>query len=199
MLPQQFIYLALIINCIGIVNYIVDTLRGKTKPNRVTWVIWSVAPLIAFAAEIKQGVGIESLFTFITGFCPLLIFLSSFVNKKSYWQISRFDIICGSMSVIGLFLWWITKVGNVAIFFSIFSDFLAALPTLKKSFYEPETESGFAFIMGALSGFVALLTVKTGNFATVAYPLYVFIMDFALAMLIQGKFGKKLLFLQKKI
>lgn len=199
MLSQQFIYLGIFVNLFSGLAYILDTLRGKTKPNKVTWFLWSIAPFIAFAAEVGQHVGLASLFTFSVGLVPFAIFIASFINKKSYWQIQKFDMVCGVLSLMGLLLWWITKTGNVAIFFSIFSDFLAALPTVKKAYKEPETESGSAFLLGAIGAFIALLTIIHISFATFAYPFYIFIMNAFLALLIQGKLGKKLTKFTSKI
>ncbi len=62
--------------------YIRDTLKGDTKPNRVTFFIWAVAPLIATAAGLAKGVTWAVVPVFMAGFCPLLIFLSSFANPK---------------------------------------------------------------------------------------------------------------------
>ncbi|MCL2280666.1 hypothetical protein FWC31_02160, partial [Candidatus Saccharibacteria bacterium] len=69
------------------IDYIIDTLKGKTKPNRVTWLIWSTAPIIAAIAAISNGVSWAILPTFMAGFGPLLVFIVSFFNKKSYWKL----------------------------------------------------------------------------------------------------------------
>src|SRR5258705_13291527 len=122
MINQNWIYVGLAFQSWGGLSYLIDTVKGKVQPNRVTWLLWAIAPLIAFSAMIKQGVGIESLSTFIIGFVPLLIFIASFFNKKAVWHITKFDLICGTLSVLGLVLWLITKVGNVAILFSIIAD-----------------------------------------------------------------------------
>lgn len=82
MLPENLVIVGVIINFLGGISYVVDTLKGKVKPNRISWGIWAIAPLIAFFAEIKQGVGIQSLMTFMVGFSPLMIFVASFFNKK---------------------------------------------------------------------------------------------------------------------
>ena len=92
MISENFIFIGTILILIGGGSYLIDTLAGKAKPNRVTWLLWALAPLIAFAAEIKQGVGLQSLLTFVVGFNPLLIFLASFVNKKSFWRIKPLDM-----------------------------------------------------------------------------------------------------------
>src|SRR5829696_4753108 len=119
MLHPNFVIVGTIIGSIGALSYIIDTIKGRVKPNRVSFLLWSIAPFVAFAAMLKQGVGISSLMTFSTGFLPLLVFMASFVNKKAEWKITRFDLVCGFLSLIGLALWLITKVGNVAITFSI--------------------------------------------------------------------------------
>ena len=104
MINEKFVIVGVIIEFLGGLSYLIDTLKGKVKPNRVTFFLWSLSPAIAFAAQIKQGVGIQSLMTFVTGFVPFTIFLASFINKKSYWKIKKFDLACGAISIIGLIL-----------------------------------------------------------------------------------------------
>ena len=99
MINENFVFLGLALSILGGLSYLIDTLKGKTKPNRVTWFFWAAAPLIAFVAEIQQGVGIQSLLTFIVGFNPLLIFIASFVNKKAYWELRKVDYFCGLLAV----------------------------------------------------------------------------------------------------
>src|SRR3989338_5293375 len=101
MLPEYFVIIGSIIFFFGSISYFIETIQGKVKPNRITWFLWALAPLIAFYAQIKQGVGIQSLLTFTVGFIPILIFLASFVNKKSYWKITRLDWLCTILSVGG--------------------------------------------------------------------------------------------------
>ena len=99
MLNQNFIFIGLGILIIGGISYLIDTLKGKIKPNKVSWLLWSIAPLIAFFAMIKQGVGLEALSTFIVGFLPLIVFIASFLNKEAKWKIGKLDIVCGALSL----------------------------------------------------------------------------------------------------
>lgn len=98
MLNENFVILGVTIGAITSIKYIIDTVKGKVQPNRVTFLLWALAPMIALAAQIQQGVGIQALLTFALGFSPLLIFLASFVNKKAEWKLGPFDFICGSLS-----------------------------------------------------------------------------------------------------
>jgi hypothetical protein len=117
-LDERFVILGAVLSFYGILKYLAGVLRGETKPNRVTWFLWALAPLIAFAAELEKGVGLPALMTFMTGFNPLIIFLASFVNKKAYWQLRRFDYFYGGLALLGIILWRATGEGNLAIFFA---------------------------------------------------------------------------------
>jgi len=190
---DNFVFLGAAIFAFGSIGYFLDTLKGKVKPNRVTWFIWTLAPLIAFAAQIKEGVGIhQSLLTFMVGFIPLLIFIASFVNKKAYWKIGKLDIICGVLSLVGLLLWQIIGTGLIAIVFAIIADGLAALPTVIKSYKFPETENWVLYFANAVSAGITMLTIKVWNLATFVFPLYILLLTGLLSVLIKFKIGKDL-------
>ncbi len=189
-LHPNFVILGFLIGLTGCFSYLVSTIKGKTKPNRVTWFLWALSPLIAFVAEIKEGVGIQSLMTFGVGFGPLLIFLASFITRGSVWKLRRFDFFCGALSIIGLFLWYMTKNGNFAIFFSILADGAAAAPTFVKSYRFPETENYHVYLTAVISAIITLLTIKVWNFANFGFPLYILILCATFVFLIKFRAGK---------
>ncbi len=184
MIDERFTILGVLLGLIGTYSYVKDTIQGKTKPNRISWFMWALAPLIAFAAQIQKGVGLTSLMTFSVGFSPLLVLLASFVNKKSEWKLEKLDIICGVSSFIGLILWALSREPNVAIFFSILADVLASIPTVIKSYKYPETENYKIFLFGLINSGIALLTVKEWNFETASFPIYIFCITALLVYLI---------------
>lgn len=191
MIDERFIFLAVILNLLGGYSYLIDTLKGKVKPNKVTWLLWGVAPMIAFIAQVKQGVGLTSLMTFIVGFSPLVIFFASFLNKKAERKITKFDLICGVLSLIGLVLWMYTRVGNLAILFSILADGLAGLPTIVKAYKAPETENYQAFLFAGIGAVITLLTIKTWDFAHSSFAFYILVLNLIAFPLIKFKLGKR--------
>ena len=190
MLNPNFVILGAVIGFLGGISYLVDTLKGKTKPNRVTWFFWSLAPFIAFSGELDKGVGIQSLMTFMVGFSPLLIFLASFVNNKSYWKLTKLDYVMGLLSFTGIALWVLSGEGNYAIFFGLFADFLAAVPTIVKSFKFPETENYWIFLGYMISSGLTILTINVWSFAHYGFPIYIFALTTLLFVLIRFKLGK---------
>ena len=185
MIDERFIILGVILGFCGSINYLIDTVKGKVRPNRVSWFMWALAPLVAFFAEIQQGVGLHALLTFSVGFSPLLVFIASFFNTK-------FDLWCGVLSLVGLSLWAITRVGNIAIFFALLADGLAAIPTLIKSYKAPETESWVVFFFGMVNAGITLLAIKTWDFANYGFPIYIFTICTIFVLLIKFKLGKRL-------
>ena len=192
MLSQNFIIIGTLLGAVGSLAYLIDTVKGKVKPNRVSFLLWSLAPFIAFAAQLKQGVGLESLMTFSTGFLPLTVFIASFVNKKAEWKVTRFDLVCGVLSILGLILWLVTRVGNIAITFSILADALAAIPTLLKAYRYPDTEIAWPWIATAFGVVLTLLTLNELTFANSGFIIYILIVNTLIFSLVQFRIGEKL-------
>ncbi len=152
-----------------------DTLRGKTQPNRISWVLWALAPIIAFAAELAQHVGLAAVLTLAVGLGPLLVVVASFLDPKGYWRLTRLDVLCGGLSLAALAGWGLSGTGDVAITFSILSDLFGALPTIRKAYRRPGSESASAFVASAVGATITLLTIKPREwtFATYGFPAYV--------------------------
>ncbi len=192
MINEKFVLLGAVLNLIGSTNYVWNTIKGKTRPNRVTWFLWALAPLIAFSAMIGEGVGLSSLMTFMVGFGPLMVFAASFVNRKSVWKLTRFDMLCGFLSLFGIGLWLITDDPNLAIAFSVLADGLALLPTLRKAWLDPESESWLIFLNGAISALITMLTFDKWTFAVAAFPVYIFVVCTVLFLTIRFRLGPTL-------
>ncbi len=184
MINVNWVFLGVAIGALGTSVYLRDTLRGTTKPNRVTWLLWAVAPLLAAAVELNGGVGLRTLPTFMVGFMPLLVFAASFYNRDSVWRIRRIDYVCGAMSVVGTIVWLATRNGVLAILAAIAADFLAGVPTLMKSWTNPETETVHSYIGAVISMTILLLTIQQWTFEVAAFPIFIVCMASAEVILV---------------
>jgi len=192
MISDKFVILGALIQLWGCLVYAKDTFSGKTKPNRVTWFLWALAPIVAFAAELSKGVGLIALMTFSVGFGPLIVLIASFTNKKAYWQLHWTDYLGGVLSLLGLSLWFTYREANIAIILNIAADALAAAPTLVKSFRHPETESEEAYTVAIVNAAIALLVIDKWNVAHYGFPIYIFVINIAFVLLIKYKVGVRL-------
>jgi hypothetical protein len=186
MIDPRFAILGALIILTGNAAYARDTVRGNTQPNRVTWMLWAFAPLIAFAAEVSQGVGLNAVLALTVGLGPLMVVVASFLDPKAYARVTPFDAACGVLSLVALVAWAATGRGNVAILLSILADFLAAVPTIRKAYRWPHTEHAAAFLSGVAGATITLLTIKAEDwgFASVAFPAYILLDSALIASLI---------------
>jgi hypothetical protein len=188
----DFVYLGAAISASGSLVYIRDTLRGTTQPNRVTWLLWAFAPLLAAAVEFRSGVGLRTLSTFMIGFMPLLVFIASFHNPGAVWRIRRLDYACGAMSVVGTVAWLATQNGVVAIVAAIAADFLAGIPTLIKSWSHPESETALSYVGAVANSGILLLTIDHWTTEVAAFPLFILCTASIEALLVGGQAGPRL-------
>jgi hypothetical protein len=157
---------------VAAVAYIRSMFKGETKPNRVTWLMWTVAPFTATFAAFSSGATWAAVPVFMSGLSPFLILLASFLNKRAYWKLSAFDYACGALSALALVLWYVTENPNVAIVFAIFSDALAAIPTIRKAWRNPQTEFRWLFVVGVFSPLTSFLVATDWSFSEIAFPVY---------------------------
>jgi len=190
-IDPRFIYLALLLAAVGVYGYVRDTLRGVTSPNRVTWSLWGLEGVLGFGVEIQQHVGLASLMTLMLGLGPCVVVLASFRNPHSVWKIGVFDTVCGVISLAGLALWAVVHQPTLALISFVAADQVAALPTLRKSWLAPSTESPRVFIMGTLNCGITLLTLKIFTTPGALFPGCVAVTDSILALLIVTRVGPR--------
>jgi hypothetical protein len=190
MLDERFMYLAAFLIAWGGYSYIQDLRKDAAKPNLVTWFLWSVAPLIAFSAQIQASVGPAAFLTLMVGLCPLAVFIAGL--RRGTFRPTRFDMLCGSASVVALVLWQLTGNGSVAVALSVVADGLAAAPTIKKAYQDPTSESPFLFMLFAVSALIALLTIKTWTFEAAGFSVYILLLYITLYTLVKTEVGIRL-------
>jgi hypothetical protein len=182
MIPEYFAVVGAIVASLGGLYYLYETIRGNARPNRVTWLLWGLFPMIIFVAQRAQGVEGLSWATFAAGFTPLLILLASFLNKKAYWKTEPRDYYLMAAAIAGIILWALTDDPNLAILLSLAADVLAGLPTLIKAYRHPQTESSIAYAISTLGFGMGILAIPSFTFENAAFITYVFILNGLLAV-----------------
>ncbi len=183
-IPPDFIFLALCFNILGTALYLRKALRNEVQPHLVSFIIWALAPLLAFAAQVAKGVGLVSLATLVVGVNPAIILLVSLRHPEAHWSVSKFDVACGIISLGGLLAWWHFRDATYAIALAIVSDALASLPTYRKSLSNPESESPVLYACTGISAGIALLTIHAWQFDRYAFAAYLLATSLSLTLIL---------------
>jgi hypothetical protein len=191
-IDPRFVYLAIVLSGLGGWIYIRDTLRGDTSPNRVTWSLWGVEGVLAFGVELQQHVGLAAWMTLMLGLVPFGVVVASFRNSHAVWKIGKFDIVCGSISLAGLIFWAFVNEPTIALVSFVGADLAAGLPTLRKSWLDPSSESAWTFMFGCLNCVITILTLKVWTTASALFPGSIVVTDFVMTALILTRVGPRL-------
>lgn len=183
MLPEYCAVIGAIIGSLGGLYYLYETLVGKAQPNRITWLLWGIFPLVIFVAQRAQGVKDISWASFVAGFTPLLIVAASFFNKKAYWKSEPRDYGLMAAAVTGIILWAMTANPNLALLFSLLADMLAGVPTIIKAYRHPHSESWIAYAISTFGFGTSFLSIRTYTLENAAFVAYLFLLNGACAVL----------------
>ena len=177
MIPEQFIYLGAMLYLVGYYFYFRDMFFGQTRPNLVSWLIWMLAPFIGVFFQIKAGAGLSAIPVFMAGFGPLIVLIVSVAKRNGYWKITILDVVCGLLALFSLVCYVLTHNLAVSVLFAILSDALGFVPTFKKSWTNPESESGILYMSTTLINLLAILTITNWSFAIYSFGIYLVIFN----------------------
>lgn len=184
-IEHGLIVVSIALSIFGAWAYIRDTVAGRTKPNRVSWFLWALAPMIGAAAAASSGAELSSYSrTLLAGIMPALVFLVSFYNPQSYWKTSWFDAACGITAVAALIAWVLADSPRSAIVLAATADGLASIPTLTKAWRHPETETGTIYLTALLSVALVFPTVTVWSLENYLFPLYLVAINLILVIAI---------------
>ncbi|MEM7207889.1 MAG: hypothetical protein AAF434_08710 [Pseudomonadota bacterium] len=171
-LAQTLVIVSALVMIWGGYAYFRDTLRGVTKPNRVSWFMWALAPLVSIGAAFSADADVwASVRVIVGGVVPALVFLASFINKNSYWALTRFDLACGAFSLLALVFWGIADSPLVAILLATAANTFATIPTFIKAWNYPESETRLTFITSFLSAVIIVPAIPVWTIENAAFQL----------------------------
>lgn len=171
-----------LLSVICFVPYIITILQGKTKPHRATWTIWLILGIVLSASYYSTGAVNTLWLPVCAAFGQFIIVILSIKHGEGGW--SRFDRFCLIGVGISLILWWQFNSAFIALLCNLFIDFLGALPTIKKSYYQPETEDLLTWILYLSASSFNLLALENWSFTLSVFPLYIFFVNVIIATLL---------------
>jgi hypothetical protein len=163
--------------------YIVEVLRGKTKPRVVSWLTWTMLTAIAGAASLADHQYPAAILSFCSAFSTgLIVVLGLRYGDRKFTSL---DIVCQAAALAGLALWLLLDSPVAAVLTMVTIDLVGCVPTIVHSWHKPYEETWIAFAMSSLAAALTLAAVNSGwQVTAVAYPIYLVLANIILAAVI---------------
>ncbi len=161
--------IAVALTFVGYFPYIRDTLKGKTTPHVYTWFIWAFVTAIAYGLQVSGGAGAGSWVTLSIIIACFSVFILGLRNGKK--DITKWDTIFFILSFVALFLWLIAKQPVLSVILVSSVDMLGFVPTIRKSWNKPYSETLFLYELNTFRHGLSLLALQQYSIVTWLYPL----------------------------
>lgn len=162
-----FSIIATIIGIIGFIPYLKDIFLKKTKPHAYTWLVWTITQGTAVAAMWYGGSGLGAMSLTITLLLVFGVFLISFkYGTKNITKSDTFILIIALSAVIA---WWLLNQPLISVIMVSIIDFLGYIPSFRKTYQEPWSETLSSWLIFAFSNIIAILAFREYSFLTMTY------------------------------
>lgn len=152
---------------IAFLPYIRDILAKRTQPHIYTWLIWVITQGTAVAG-IWYGGGGAGGWALMAGLVlVLVVFLLCFAHGTK--NITLSDTLVLILALAAVLLWWQLHQPVLAILLVSAIDALGYIPTFRKSYREPWSETTLSWGLFAIGNMLSILALDTYNFLTVPY------------------------------
>jgi len=177
------------ISVICYLPYIRDIVAKKTKPEKASWLIWSVLGSIAFFSQLAKGATDSLWMPGVQTFGVAVIFLLSL--KYGVGGLTKRDLVALLLAFFGLILWYFTAEAAFALYLVILIDAAGASLTVIKSYESPGSETMSTWFLSGLSGFIAILAVGSWDIILLSYPVYIWLINWLVVLAMVLGFRKQ--------
>lgn len=168
------------------VPYVISILRGKTSPNRISWLVWGLVGMLILTTYHELDGKAALILAFTCAACQLTVAVLSIQYGSG--GTSVIDRACLALVVLTCFIWWITKSAFYPYVLGVCIDFLAMIPTFVKTYHKPEGEDFWAWTLWAIAAFLSVLAIENWAFAESLFPVYLFCVEMTMVLLLlRGK------------
>ena len=174
--------IAAILAIAGNVPYVRDVLKGRVKPHAYTWFVWTLVSAIVFFGQLAKGAGVGAIPTAASEIFTLIIFLLSL--KYGFKGIKKIDTFFLVLALAGIIPWVLTSDPTVSVIIAVAIDVIAFIPTIRKTWIAPKTETPILYVMNVSRHILALFSMEAYNIATTLHSIAMIITNTIMTIII---------------
>jgi hypothetical protein len=159
--------LATLVTIGGYIPYFRDIFAKKTKPHLYTWLVWGLTQGTATVALISGGGQWGAISLMVGTILVAVIFLLCFkYGTKNITKADTFTLIAALLAII---VWWQLDSPILAVLMVSLIDALGYIPTFRKTYIDPSSETITFWICMVATDILALLANSEHNLLTMSY------------------------------
>jgi hypothetical protein len=159
-----------VLSVAGMVPYFIGIKHGKVRPHLFTWLIQAVASAFMFFWLVEAGAGVSGATSQI--FDTVIYTVLTVVSLRFFKKLIRpVDIVFMAFAAAAIGVWIILHDQNVAIYLLLTGCVLSYLPTVRKTWKLPYSESIPREMFSIASRIFIILSVVDYNFTTLLASL----------------------------
>ncbi len=162
-------YIAVVLAIIGNLPYLRDIIKKRVQPHPYTWLVWSIVSCIIFFGQLAKGAGYGAIPTAASEIFTIIIFFFSL--RYGFKHIQKTDTIFLIIALLGIIPWVLTKDPTISVIIAVSIDLVAFMPTIRKTYRHPETETPVLYSMNVLRHILMLFSMQAYNIATTLHSV----------------------------
>lgn len=178
-MKNSFALLAGAIAIAATLPYIVNAIRGSTRPNVVTWFTWTLLNGLTAIAALSGGAAHTTLFAGASAACCATV--AALGLRFGFEQYTRFDVGCQALAAIGVAAWYLSGNPAVDVVVNVAAGLIALLPTYRHGWIRPYEETLLTWVLASLGAIASIASTVRYDVISLSYPLYTLFCDVSLA------------------
>lgn len=146
---------------------------GTVKPNRASWFVWWV--IDASMAWVLFSAHAWSAFLMFAAFTLGTTIVLSLSLKQGEGQFSKSDMFYIALAIGGIILWRASDNENISVIANMVAAIAGTIPTIKKSFLDPDSEDAPTWRYFWIGGLFNVLAISSWTFVDAAPTLIVWV------------------------
>jgi hypothetical protein len=177
-----FFIASVVVGLSALVPYFRDIFQRRTEPHAYTWLIWVITQGTAAALSLKGGGGIGAISLIIAAAMNFMIFLLSF--KYGTKNVTKSDTVILFAALLAIVVWWRLDQPLIAAWMITVIDFLGYVPSFRKSYQEPWSETAKSWVGFFFAMIFAILALEQYNSLTLPYVVMTVVCNFMMAAIL---------------
>jgi hypothetical protein len=168
---HYFVFIGLVIQVISGVVYCRAIASDNATPQRTSWLLWAVSPLVASCIALADGATWSVVPIAAAGLVPLSVLIFAIVKKSGSWKLDALSVVCLALAATAIVL-EVLGSSAIAVVATLVLELTATIPTLHKAWSDPESESVAYYCLNCISLASSLFAVHEWTLEQVAFPIF---------------------------